>query len=1174
MSGTDFTPSQRAAIESRGSAILVAAGAGSGKTRVLTERLIGYLTDKENPRDVDSFLVITFTRAAAAELKGRILEEIARQIAADPGNRHLRRQSALCRRAQIGTIHGFCSELLRQNCQSAGLAPDFRVIEEERADAMKSAALERVMDACYAAPDSLPGFLELADTVGAGRDDRRLCELVLELHGKMQCHARPERWAEEVIERLRAPAGDLSETPWGGDLLESLRRRAAYWSGETERLLGLLGEAEMGKGTYGESLMQTAEALREFDRALRIGWDAARERLPIPFEKVTKSMKSLEPELAEEIKARRDRCKKACARMAAEMASPSEKLLAGMARTHDAMEALLRLTLRFDEQYAKDKRRGSLVDYADLEHFAARLLTEEDGTPSALAKTVAARYTEVMVDEYQDVSLVQDAIFRAVSREGRNLFFVGDVKQSIYRFRLADPQIFTKKYDAFADWEKAGEGEPRRILLRENFRSRREILEAANAVFSACMSRELGELDYDETAALRFGAKEYEGEGRRPELLLAARGGAGDEETPDRLEHEAELVAREIERMLREGVPVTEEKTARPARPGDFAILLRTANAVGPVFRRALVRRGIPVASAQGGEFFSSPEIAALMSLLAILDNPHQDIPLIAALRAPCFGFTPDELSAIRAADRSVDFYTALCKRAAAGDSRCGAFLAALGSLRELAPDLACAELVWKLVNELDMLPIAGAMDDGERRRANLMEFVALSERFESTGYRGLHRFVLWLRRLAEKGREQGGAGAAGVQILSVHKSKGLQFPIVLLCDLAHRFNRRDGAARVLIHPQLGLGAKVTDLERRAEYPTLARTAIARRLEREMLSEEMRLLYVAMTRAKEYLLMTASVKDPAALIAKARPTARLPLDAEQLASAACPLDWLLSAALADGERHLKLRIVESAGDEDAETPAAEAAAPDEAFAAALAHRLAFVYPHAAATALPSKVTATELKDRLEADGEARSIAPRRRRAFRRPDFSRADKPLSGAERGTATHLVLQGMDFSQTGSVEAVRGEIERMLRARCLSEREAAAVDAEAIVKLFASPLGQRMLHADAIRREFKFSLLCGARELLGADADERILLQGVVDCCLEEDGELVVIDYKTDAVRSEAQIAERRALYTPQLRAYAAALERIFSKRVKECVLYFLAAGKACRVETEERRGALQKT
>ena len=1163
-----FTPTaaQRAAIESRGSAVLVSAGAGSGKTKVLTERLMRYLTDPENRRDIDSFLVITFTRAAAGELKGRIMEELSAAIAADPANRHLRRQSALIRRAQISTIHGFCGELLRRHGHRLGLAPDFGILEDDRAAAMKSAALEKVMDDSYEREKEYPGFLRLADTVGAGRDDKRLGELVLELHEKMQCHARPEKWAEEIIEQLRAPREDAAETPWGKEILDSLKQSAAYWAGEMDRLLAVMQAEERIFGAYGQSVAQTADALRELSRALERGWDAARGCLPVPFPKLGVLRKSPDPALSDAVKARRDACKDACKGMEKALSASSETMLRGMALTHDAMEALLRLTLRFDKQYAADKRRLSVLDYADLEHFAARLLTEEDGTPSELSRQVAEHYTEIMVDEYQDVSRVQDAIFRAVSGDGKNLFMVGDVKQSIYRFRLADPAIFTEKYDGYADWEIAPEGAPRRILLRENFRSRREVIDAANAVFAACMSRTLGEIDYDEAAALRCAAS-YPGESRRSELLLLDTGAASDdEETPQRIEREAEMTARRIEKLVRSQTPVTDGEGRRAAEYSDVAILLRSPGKAGSAFRLALERRGIPVAAGRGGEFYTSEEIATVLSLLAVLDNPHQDIELLAALRSPCFSFTADELSALRAADRDGDLYTAL-QAYAARSEKAKAALDVLTALRAAAPDLSCSALLWEILGRFDLLAVAGAMDDGERRRGNLMELISLSERFEATGYRGLHRFVLWLRRLAEKGRETGSAApASGVQILSVHKSKCLEFPIVFLCDLSRRFNLQDSKARVLVHPALGLGAKVTDTERRVEYPTLARTAIARRLRRETLSEEMRLLYVALTRAKEYLFLTAAIKNPADKLEKLRGSLSLPLAPEALSGASCPLDWVLAAALADGEEHLSVTLCEDEKADALPAPAAESAVPDEDFLALLRRNLGFVYPHAASETLPSKITATELKDRREADEDAGSIAPRGRRSFRLPDFAREEKPLRGAERGTATHLVLQYMDFSRAGDEEGIRAEIERLREKRCLSDREAAAVDAQAIGKLFSSPLGRRMLAAEKITREFKFSLLCPAGELLGAASEDKLLLQGVVDCLLEENGELTVIDYKTDAVRTEEQMRERTALYTPQLQTYAAACERIFGLKVKECILYFLSMGREARVEIKK--------
>ena len=379
--------------------------------------------------------------------------------------------------------------------------------------------------------------------------------------------------------------------------------------------------------------------------------DSARARLPIPFGRLGVLRNSPDAELSDFVKARRAECKKACERLAAMLADTSEAQLESMRLTHDPMEALLRLTLEFDERYAKEKRRGSLLDYSDLEHLSARLLCAEDGSPTELARQVAARYTEIMVDEYQDVSEVQDAIFRAVSDGGKNLFLVGDVKQSIYRFRLASPEIFTRRYDGCRDWTEAGEGESRRIALRENFRSRAEIIDAVNAVFSNCMSRQLGDVDYDGDAALRCGAS-YTGTAPRPEIVLTEEDKNASGADGGRLRQEAAAVAREILRLVREETPVNDGGTVRPLRYGDVAILLRTANTVGQVFRAALLKLGIPAAASQGAEFFDSVEVSTVMSVLAVTDNPHRDIALIAALRSPCFSFTADELSAIRAADR------------------------------------------------------------------------------------------------------------------------------------------------------------------------------------------------------------------------------------------------------------------------------------------------------------------------------------------------------------------------------------------------------------------------------------------------------------------------------------------------------------------------------------------
>lgn len=1163
MSAFKPTASQQAAIETRGSAVLVSAGAGSGKTKVLTERLMGFITDSKSPADLDSFLIITFTRAAAAELRGRIMDELASALAEDPGNHRLRRQSALCRRAQIGTIHSFCANILRENSHLAGLSPDFKIVDDDRAANMKAMALERVMEKCYEESGKHPGFLELVDSVGAGRDDRRLSELVLSLHSKMQCHARPERWARQQVELLGREYSDAAETPWGREIMERALESAEYWSAELDRLMAdMLAEAKIA-AAYLPSVTETAEAVRELARCLRIGWDRARACFPIPFTRLGGLRNSPDPALSERVKSRRDACKKAMAELQDSFYAESATLISDMRLTAGAMAALLSLTLEFDREYSREKRRSALVDYSDLEHITAALLTDENDEPTELALRISARYTEIMVDEYQDVNQVQDTIFRAISKAGRNLFMVGDVKQSIYRFRLADPGIFTEKYLKYKDDAEAAPGEPRRIMLQENFRSRREILDAANSVFSLCMSRALGDLDYDEDAALKCGAA-YEGEVPLPELMLMALPKSeDDEESPDKTALEARFVAGKIRELVESGASVYDKGQQRPMEYGDIAILLRSANNVGSIYRRELAQAGVPVSAGQGGGFFSSVEVSTMMSMLALIDNPHQDIPLIAVLRSPAFRFSPNELSGIRRASDK-DFYSAVVC-AAEENEKCRKFIELLAELRSAAPDMAAAELVWHLLDRLDMLAICSAMSDGAQRRARLMELVELSEKFESTGYRGLHRFVLYLRRLAEKGQEPalGAESGSAVQIMSVHKSKGLEFPVVFLCDTARRFNKQDSRDTVLVHPQLGLGSKVTDIQRRVEYPSLARNAVKLRLEREMLSEEMRLLYVAMTRPKERLYITAAVKEPEALIEKAAPAVTVPMAPAVLQTAAGFANWLVYAALADGQRRMKIGIYEAPGISEKAGEELHEAACDEALYAELERLMSYSYPHKAAESLPSKLTATELKGRGERDEDAVNIAPPSQRSFKMPDFTKKNKPLSATEKGTATHLVLQYMDFSKSGSMEEIRAEIERMLALRCISEREAQAVDAEAIFRLLTSPLGKRMLSAENMRREFKFSLLWDAKAVFADAGEEELLMQGVVDCFFEEKGKLVIVDYKTDNVKNRAQALERAEIYRGQLAAYAAALGRICNMEVAECILYFLAAGETVKIK-----------
>ena len=1162
-----LTPYQELAAENRGGARLVSAAAGSGKTKVLVERLMRYV---DRGADIDDFLVITYTRAAAGELRSRILSALGERIAANPLNRRLRRQTELCCRASIGTIDSLCGRFLRENTHLAGISPDYRVVEPDRAGEIRANVLDRLLEKLYDRLDTAPGARALVDSFGAGRNDDKLAALILRLHDAVQSHPDPAVWLDSQRSALSVPEGtDAGETAWGRYLLSRTARQAEYWAARMDALRAELvqpGREALAKA-YADSLDVTAEGLRNMARAAGLGWETARNACAVEFPRI--GIYKGEDPLAQSVKAARADCKKTCDKWKHTFADTSETLLHELAETAPAIDALLSLTLELDRAYAAEKRRQGVCDFSDQEHMMLRLL--EDSS-NGLAASLSARYTEVLVDEYQDVNACQDALFQLLSDGGRKLFMVGDVKQSIYRFRLADPSIFLEKYESWDDLTPDALPEkPGRILLRENFRSRREVLDGANHVFRNIMSRSLGELCYDDAAALRPGRELPPGGGAPTELVILTPPDAdGEEDRPDKTVLEAEYIAARIRQMVDSRTPVTEGEGLRPCTYGDFAILMRSYKTAAPRYRAALAAQGIPSVSQQGGGFYRSTEITALLSLLAVIDNPRQDVPLIAVLRSPLFGFTADELSAVRAADKTADFYTALCRRAET-DEKCAAFLVSLESYRALAPDLSVEALLARICDDTSLFALLAAMPDGAARRENVHRLADFARQFEQEGYRGLFRFVRWMKQLEERGDEpRTGAMESrdAVQIISIHHSKGLEYPVVFLAGTSRRFNKIDSSATVLVHPKLGVGGKVVDTKRGVVYPSLAWRAISAKLEEETLSEEMRVLYVAMTRPKDRLIITALWPDAEKTLAKLHEGLTAPIAPQLLSTDASPSHWLARAALLP-DSPITLQTVRTGEDAVPEAEITEeTAAPEAEQSAAFESTLDWEYPYRWAQELPSKITASALEG-TDADPDAQSIAPeaQRRRIFRRPVFGAKDAPLTSTARGIAVHTVLQFIDYSRVFTPEQVRGEIERLKNAEHITPAQAAAVEPERICALFASPIGQRILHADEVWRELRFSLLTGAETVFDAPPGEEVLLQGVADCCIREGNVLTVVDYKTDYVTAET-LAERAAEYTPQVRAYAAALTRLLEMPVREGVLYFLRTGQSVSIDCREKK------
>ncbi len=1196
-----LTTEQQAAVNDRGGGVLVSAAAGSGKTRVLVERLLSRVTGEG--LDIDRFLVITYTKAAAAELRSRVVEELSRRQAQNPADLRLRRQSTLVYKAQISTIHAFCAQFLRECGHLLDLETDFRLCDEGEAGVLMLRALNDVMDRRYEALDEGSDFARLVDTMSAGRDDSRLMQIVLDIRGRVQAHPDPAAWLD-AQERAFALEGvtEAGETPWGRLLLEDAGRQADYWIGRMAWALEQCGRDAGLDANYGGTISATLDGLRTFRAGTAAGWDSARAALPIPFPAAgRKKMADCPPELARRVKNVRARCKARMEKLEEWFADGSGDLLADLREVHPAVRGLVALVKDFEAAYAAEKTRRRVLDFSDLEHLTVKLLVGEDGGPTELARQWAGRYDEIMVDEYQDTNEVQNAIFSALSRAGRNLFLVGDVKQSIYRFRLADPTIFLDKYRAFRPYTEAAEDEERRIILSRNFRSRPQVLEGANFLFRNIMSTEFGEMDYTADEALYPGAQ-FPEDGADPacraveldalDCSEAADGpdGAGGTDGPGKTARdllEARFVARRVRELLDGGFPVSDGEGTRPARPSDVVLLLRSPGTVLHHYARALGEQDIPWEAEGGGDFFASTEVSVALSLLQIVDNPRQDVALISVLRSPVYGFSADRLAQIRAGSPDTDFYAAL---EADGGTDCRAFLAELAELRFGAGEQDSSRLLWRLYDRTNLLGVFGAMDEGETRQSNLLTLAELARRFEGAGHKGLFGFLSYLSRLRENGAKLAlpapGRAGDGVRIMSIHRSKGLEFPVVFLCGLARRFNREDMSRPILFHPKLGVGPKRLDLERGVEYPTLARTAVARQLEREMMAEELRLLYVAMTRAREKLILCCALTGGGRDLEKLAGDAGCPVDPQVLLGCQSVGQWVLLPALvrpeaealraaagtaletspADAGPAWDIRFVDAAPFRKApEERREQEAAPLERLedVEELARRLGWRYPGAGDVAIPSKLTATQLKGR-NLDEEAAEQAPRppRPRTFQRPRFAAEEFGLTAAQRGTALHLVMQYIDFARTDTVEQVRREIARLVEGEYLTPQQGEAVRPEKIAAFFASPLGREVTASPTLQREFKFSLLAAAWDYYPeAGAGEQVLLQGVVDCCFETLEGITVVDFKTDRV-TETTVAERARAYRPQLEAYSRALAELTGRPVVRRVLWFFALDRAVEV------------
>ena len=1278
--GITFTETQRKVIEQRGCNLLVSAAAGSGKTAVLVERIVDMVCGGEQPVDIDRLLVVTFTNAAAAQMREKIGRALNERLSLEPENEHLQRQSTLLYNAQITTIDSFCLFILRNQFHTIGLDPGFRIAEEGEMRLLRADVLAGVIEDAYAEED--PAFLNCMEYFSLGSRDEAVEKEVLKLYDFAMSMPFPEKWLAERKQDYQAAVSDILSLPWAAVFMEHVR---LMLSGCLEKLsLAVqLCEEPDGPYFYGPLLEKEREMTEGLLRACggageeaetALGYDALCSAFgAVSFDRLpSKRDEGVLPAKREAAKGLRDSVKETLTDLRKQFFGGSaEQVSRQMKGCQEAAAALLDLTLAFKEAFDKAKRERNILDFDDIEHFALQVLVrEEEGgyVPTETALDYRSRFHEILIDEYQDSNLVQEYLLSCISGEAQgryNRFMVGDVKQSIYKFRLARPELFLEKHEAYG---QAG-NHAMRIDLHQNFRSRREVLDSVNAVFARIMGREMGGIVYDENAALHLGASFPQKEEGLPaetsnvtELLLfqeekvpveqAARESESEAAQLTPKEQEAYGVAARIKRLLKD-FQVTDKETGtlRRVMYRDIVILLRTLSGWDEVFKRVLEEEGIPVHVTARTGYFAASEVQELLHFLRILDNPLQDIPLYGTLHTYLGGFSEEEIALVRAAFPKkkylFDALTACATEQTGGETgqaenaeqlispklrgKITNFLGKMTRYRELSVYLSVHELLQTILRESGYLHYVAASPEGGKRRANVEMLLVKAADYEKTSYSGLYHFLRYMEQLEKYEVDYGEAAvqdenADVVRIMSIHKSKGLEFPVCFVSGLAQSFRKKESGGALVADVDAGIGVDYVDFAGRVKSGNLRKNAIAVKLKRDSMAEELRILYVAMTRAEEKLIMTSTVNKPekaaASLLPLQRRKKRL-LSYDALLGQDSFLTLLLSALsgnhcldgfyeavgmepdtkgpeyeedmgfcvkLTGWDHVVEEKIEETVVGMEAKRKllaSGESGLVDENLMTTLSDRFAYEYPHENLKDLYTKTTVSELKmaGMHEQDELSAKLFEEKPQIPYLPKFLKGDERVSGSTRGSAFHKVMELFDFqkltievnrSREAAEALLREQIEEMRREGRLSQEYYEAVGTQKIVNFLTSWTALRM--ADAARagklyKEQPFVMGLPASRLgEGFPSEETVLIQGIIDVFFEEEDGFVVLDYKTDAVSTPEELVKR---YQVQLLYYSEALEQLAgypsergSKPVKERILYSFKLGEQINVIAKKDR------
>lgn len=1178
----NWTIEQKQAIEANGGNILVSAAAGSGKTAVLVERVIKKMTDRKNPVSADRFLIVTFTRAAAGEMRQRISAALESEIAKNPSDKHLINQQLLLPSAKICTIDSFCNSLVKENFSLLDISPDFKTADSGELDLLSQQALELTMEEMYSKGDI--DFRNLVELLFKGRDDRNISEMILDLYNNSISYSHPEDRLDE-IEELYTKRTSVCESDFGKVILDEITEAMLCCRNNIMMMYSIIDGCDELTRLFVDSIELYASQIEYILKMLaENNWDGAKsaiehfdkgKRKPARGDITNDPDFKLLVSLYENIK---DIITK---KIKGLMCTTADEFIDDMEYLAPMIKQLISAVKLYAKNFSELKQEKQLADFNDITHFALDLLTEKDETGNirftALAKEISMQFDEILIDEYQDTNRAQDLLFTSISRN--NLFRVGDVKQSIYRFRRAMPEIFIALKNQYRLYSEESPEFPAKIVLKNNFRSRKSVTETINFIFSQNMSRPTGDVDYNFEEKLVCSADYCEKERDFSELHLIDISDL-DRDVDSSDSCQANYIAKRINQLIMEGFTVKDGDGERKATYKDFCILLRGLNGGrGAVYADALKKNNIPCFAEIDADFFSANEISLILNLLRILDNPKQDIPLLSVMMSVLFGFSADDVSTLRINKRDGDIYSCLISLANQGNTKFKSFVDKISEWRSLGVCMSVSDFIRMIYEETAIVAIVSAMKGSQAKIANLNLLLNYAETYEKSGYIGLSGFIRFIDRLERTDNDlKGSAGVSSnadvVRIMTIHKSKGLEFPICIVANCSGKFNKRDTTKNLIISSGLGAGIIKRDLDTLAQYKTVCHNAVKANISHSATSEEMRLLYVAMTRAREKLILVGAVKNPDTNFQK-KYLSRINPATDKIEpyiarEAGCYTDWIVPALLRhknaeklrdlcdardnivlDTDFDLEVFVSSWSAEDEAQTEEKEKAAPDENLLNLIEERLSWKYKYDALSGLVSKRSASEVD---------KGFIDREYFASSRPSFMN-DDGLSAAQKGTATHSFMQYADYEK--AKDNVESEIDRLCEYGIITQAEAKSINKAAIKRFFESDLAKRMLSSELILREKKFTIEIPVNELYdGMDdfSDEKVMIQGIADCAFLENGKLVVVDYKTDNLTDEDDF---RRKYAEQVRLYKKALSICTDYEVSETLLYSFRLSKAISVD-----------